>query len=352
MTHPTDDVPWNTLAAFLAGELPADDAARVEAWVAGDPRREELVTFLHEVWDGSAATRRHYDVEAMLRRLREAEPLRAVAPERRFAAVAPRRTAWVGQALIAASLAGLMAGGWWITSHRTGASSVASVSHGAAEYRTPRGQRLGVRLPDGSSVMLGPASMLRVAAGYGAPARTVELEGEAYFEVTHDAQHPFAVRTAHTVARDLGTRFVVRAYRDERLTDVVVADGKVAVGRGRPGAGAALSPDSLVLDSGQRGRLTGDGMLVRASHADLDDYLGWTRGHLVFHDTPLPEALRRIGRWYDIDVRLAESTLAGRTLTAAFHDEPGAEVVRLVAASFRLRVERNGTTFVLRTTAK
>jgi transmembrane sensor len=351
MTDPTDDIPWETLAAFLACELPPEEDARVHAWLAADSRNEELLAAVRVVWEGSAANRRHYDAEAMLRRLRVTEPVRVQPPARRFAAGAQRRPAWLGQALIAASLAGLAVGGWWLTSRWTGPRSAQSPSLAVKEYRTPRGQRLGLKLADGSSVMLGPASTLRVAAGYGAAARSVELDGEAYFEVRHDAARPFSVRTERTVARDLGTRFVVRAYRDEPTTDVVVAEGKVAVGKGRPGAAAPLSPDSLLVQAGDRGRLAGDGQLVLARRANLDDYLGWTEGRLVFHDTPLPEALRRISRWYDVDIRLVDSAFMSRTLTASFHDEPAPEVVRLVAASFGLRLERDGSVFVLRRAA-
>jgi ferric-dicitrate binding protein FerR (iron transport regulator) len=62
--------------------------------------------------------------------------------------------------------------------------------------------------------------------------RTLELEGEAVFTVAHESTRPFAVRTSRAVATDLGTCFVVRAYLDDPNTDVVVAEGQVAVTAG------------------------------------------------------------------------------------------------------------------------
>ena len=334
-TDPTDDIPWEMLAAYLAGELAPEERARVAAWLAAEPRREELLESLRLVWDGSAAGRRRYNVEAALRRL-------AVA--RRPFAAAGRAPMW-RRGLIAASVAAVAAGGWWLFARGLG-EAPAPAPVAAKEYRTTRGQRLALKLADGSSILLAPASVLRIDPAYGARARPVALEGEAYFDVAHDAARPFSVRTSRTVARDLGTRFVVRAYADEPVTDVVVAEGRVAVGR--IGAAPGQLADSLLLDPGTRGRLSADGALTLATTVNLDGYLDWTEGRLVFRNTPLPDALRRIGRWYDVDIRLAGPGLATRTLTASFHREPAAEVVRLVAATFGLRVERDGAAFVLR----
>src|SRR5207253_457823 len=86
----------------------------------------------------------------------------------------------------------------------------------AREYVTAPGQRLAVSFSDGSRVLLGVASRLRVPRDYGVRTRAVELEGEAYFVVRHDPAHPFLVRTAHGTTEDLGTEFDVRAYRGGR----------------------------------------------------------------------------------------------------------------------------------------
>ncbi len=340
---PTDEVPWELLAAYLAGELAPEERARVAAWLAAEPRREELLESLRLVWDGSAAGRRRYNVEAALRRV-AAESARPPAPLRRPLAptVWGRAPLWK-RGLVAASVVGAAVGGWWLVARgvRENPAPVAS-----KEYRTTRGQRLALKLADGSSILLAPASVLRIDPGYGAGARPVQLAGEAYFEVAHDAARPFSVRTSRTVIRDLGTRFVVRAYAEEPVTDVVVAEGRVAVGPIAPAPGPV--PDSLLLDPGDRGWLSADGSLTLARTVNLDGYFGWTEGRLVFRNTPLSEALRRIGRWYDVDVRLVDPGLSTRTLTASFHHEPAAEVVRLVATTFGLRVERHGATFVLR----
>jgi transmembrane sensor len=200
--------------------------------------------------------------------------------------------------------------------------------------------------------MLAPGGVLRRPSTYGDRDRTVELEGEAYFVVTHDSTRPFAVHTSSVVARDLGTRFVVRAYPDEAATDVVVAEGAVAVGRTVTGTASAatrpLSSDSLVLAPRQRARLTNGGNMVLTQRVALDGYLGWTEGRLVFERTPLDEVVRQLGRWYGIDIGLADSALRGRRLTATLIEEHAAQAVDLVATSLQLSVSRSGNLYVLR----
>src|SRR5205823_9940716 len=84
---------------------------------------------------------------------------------------------------------------------------------------------------DGTQVTLAPQSRLRYPADYGAARRELYLDGEAYFQVTPDSQRPLRVHTAASVTEDLGTAFAIRAYADQVATEVVVAQGRVALGR-------------------------------------------------------------------------------------------------------------------------
>jgi len=73
-----------------------------------------------------------------------------------------------------------------------------------------------------------------------------------------------------------------------------------------------------------------------------EPYVAWAGGRLVFDDTPLADVLAQLGRWYDVDARAADSVAARRRLTAAYSNEPLADILRLIAASLDLRVERHG----------
>ncbi len=101
----------------------------------------------------------------------------------------------------------------------------------------------------------------------------MDLQGQAYFVVTHDAAHPFVVRTDRLIVRDLGTRFVVRAYPGDSAQNVVVAEGLVSLGGSPASSGGHARRDSLVLEAGDVGRLTAAGDLARIRGVSVEQYL-------------------------------------------------------------------------------
>ncbi|MGH7718148.1 MAG: FecR family protein, partial [Gemmatimonadaceae bacterium] len=160
-------------------------------------------------------------------------------------------------------------------------------------------------------------------------------------------------------ARDIGTKFGVRGYADDDVLAVVVSEGAVALTAATspdtvrfPGAARAASSrpavrDSVILTEADLGRLDADGRISVERNIDVDAYLGWTEGRLAFSNTPLREVIPRLNRWYDIDVRLGDSSLGNVPYTASLKDEPLPHVLRLLAASLNVRVERAGKVVTL-----
>jgi transmembrane sensor len=173
-------------------------------------------------------------------------------------------------------------------------------------------------------VVLGVGSALRTADHWWG-SRDVYLEGEAYFEVRHDAARPFVVHTARGATEDLGTSFDVRAYPTDGALRVVVRDGRVAVG----GTHTLGAGDLAVIDSA--GRAT----IVRG--VAVDDYTGWTDGRIVFRDVPLRQALAELARWYDLDVTLTDASAGERRVSGRFADAPASRVLDTICASAGVR---------------
>jgi transmembrane sensor len=183
-------------------------------------------------------------------------------------------------------------------------------------------------------VLLGPESRLAVSTAYGTTAREVRLEGQGYFEVIHDERQPFAVYAGGSVARDLGTKFDVRAYPTDGRVRVTVAEGQVAL-------------ETQVLSPGQAGERTADGKIAVQSGVDLEHALAWTQGTLAFEELPLVQALPELERWYGLRFRLADSRLAQVPLTGMLGDRADAETLELLALLLGVRVEQHGDTVVL-----
>lgn len=354
--------PDSVLARFLSGECSPDEVRAVESWLDDAPTNAQELHHLATAWTRPGEVRDagpEPDVDVFWHRVRDrievpAPPqVRVVTPQRERPA-APTfaiggRSRWSGIMKVAAAIAIIVGGGL------TGRALLEAPDEPAAAptysvISTTQGQRLSVRLADGTLVSLAPGTTLRTPSTYGVRHRTVELEGEAAFTVTHDSTRPFAVRTRLAVARDLGTEFIVRAYADEPAVDVVVAEGLVAVGRADSAAGP-LSSDSLVISRGDLVRVDAAGRLALTRDVSLDRYFGWTEGRLVFRRTPLREAVAQLERWYDVEIRLGSAGLAEQGVTATFRDtEPAAQVLQVIATVLKLTVVETGDrVYTLRT---
>ena len=204
------------------------------------------------------------------------------------------------------------------------------------EYATPRGRRAVLRLLDGTEITLNADSKLRAPVTFAARQRDVYLEGEAYFSVVHDAARPFIVHTAGGAVRDIGTRFGVHAYGDAEHERIAVVEGAVAL------AGTPLR-------AGQVATLSRTGTIRVLRNARVTDEVAWTRGRLVFTNVPLEEAAERLGRWYDLDVRVIDPALARRPVTGSYGDEPVAQVLTLITAAVGARYEWQGRTVAIST---
>jgi transmembrane sensor len=188
-------------------------------------------------------------------------------------------------------------------------------------------------------VVLAPGSVLTLAADYGTTTREVTLEGAAYFDVQHDEGHPFTVHTASADIRDIGTAFSVKTAADGEVA-VDVTHGIVALSA-RANAAAPVE-----LRAGDRGVLAQQAVTVRRGTVTADD-VAWTRGVLSYRDASLAEVRADLQRWYGLELRIADSVLARRTLTASFRGDSATQLVRVIALALGADVVQHGDTVLL-----
>jgi transmembrane sensor len=356
------------LARYLSDECTAAERQGVDRRIATDPSFAATVERLRAAWD-HVSSRAAYDSSALWQRI-AADTVDA--PQRAETAPGPRlvrthsdplrlrnlgapatRRRWA----IAAGLGVIALGGtlWRIEQIRSDTAIVAAPATIIwKELATRAGQRVVAQLTDGTEVTLAPDSRIRYAVEPGSLTRDVELVGKAFFAVRHDSTRPFRVRTRNAVTEDLGTEFIVAAYPEVVKTRVVVASGSVAVRLATPGTGSRAMSDRVplreqVLNRGDLGTVGGRAGILVDRGIDLSKELAWTRNVLLFDATPLDEAARAIGRWYDIDVKIADSSLITLPVTATFRDVPVTEVLERISLALRLKIERRGRTVILRT---
>ena len=202
---------------------------------------------------------------------------------------------------------------------------------------TGAGERIVLQLADSSVVTLGPASSLQyVIAGH---RREITLDGLADFKVVHDESRPFVVHAKNAVATDLGTRFVVRAYASDATVQVAVTDGVVSL-RGS-------DTTRVELRAGDVGQVGATGPVARDANQSAATRAAWVEGRLVFDDESLASVAEELSRWFDVDIRVAGSTLRNRSVSAVYNNPSLSGVIDALQATLGLRVERVGRTITI-----
>lgn len=168
-------------------------------------------------------------------------------------------------------------------------------NNGAMAYNTlfnPRGSKVQtITLADGTQVWLNAESSLRYPVAFSGKDRKVEITGEAYFEVAHNAQMPFYVASNDVSVKVLGTHFNVNAYEDESLLKITLLEGLVNVSKGST---------ALKLTPGQQAEI-GTSISLNKD-CNTEEVMAWKNGFFAFRHSDLNVILKQLSRWYAIDV--------------------------------------------------
>lgn len=157
---------------------------------------------------------------------------------------------------------------------------------------TPMGGQYQVHLPDGTNVWLNASSSLKFPTQFRGRQRDVELTGEAYFEVAKDKAKPFKVITGRQIIEVFGTHFNVNAYEDEEFTKTTLLEGSVKV---------SGQDQSILLKPGQQCLIKDNYFEVR--FVNVNTIVDWKNGHFIFRQDDIRGIMRKLARWYNIDVQ-------------------------------------------------
>jgi transmembrane sensor len=148
-------------------------------------------------------------------------------------------------------------------------------------------------LADGTKVWLNAASSITFPTAFTGAERVVKITGEAYFEVKHNAAQPFKVTFNNQTVEDIGTSFDINAYDDEPTDRTTLISGSVKV---------SGSGKTVLLKPGQAALGSPDGNRLLVKDADVEESIAWKNGYFMFDSESLESVMRKISRWYDVDV--------------------------------------------------
>lgn len=159
---------------------------------------------------------------------------------------------------------------------------------------TPRGRQWQLILNDGTRVWLNASSSIRYPLFFSGKERRVEITGEVYFEVAHNKAQPFKVQAGSMLIEDIGTAFDVCAYNDEPFTTATLVSGRISVSKG--------SSRHLLVPGQQAATKSGNNDFT-ITNVNTQTSASWKDGMMVFEKEELSEVMRKISRWYDVDVQ-------------------------------------------------
>jgi transmembrane sensor len=288
-------------------------AAELEAWLAQSPAHAVAFMRLEAAWNRTA--RLAALPKPMRRTVVGGEP-----PARRLALK-------IAAAVVVAT--GLGIGGSLLAFHQE-----------KQTFSTTVGGREALALGDGSKIELNTDTVLRMAEDTGQ--RKVWLEkGEAYFDIKHDAAHPFVVMVAGHRITDLGTKFVVR--QEGGRVEVTLLEGRARLDAtgGAPAHTAVLTPGDVAI-------ATADDMSVtRKPVKVLADELGWRRGVLVFDHTTLAAAVAEFNRYNRRKIVIADPQIAKLEIGGTFPSGDVRLFGRAARTALGLHVEDRGDKVVI-----
>ena len=314
----------------LSGELSPEELAQFEEALRQDPDLELQLEEFRKVWDSmeDLAGRTDYDMDA------EWSTMRGKIPD--FANQVPEpgkiRSLLYYTYRIAAVLAtGLVFAFAWIYATQYAGTEVLSAGAEALE----------VQLEDGTQVLLNRDSKIRYRKQFKGDSREIRLAGEAWFDVARDSTRPFIIEAGPAIVQVLGTSFNVNAYKENSMVEITVESGVVAV------TAKEDQDELIVLKAGNSGTYNSKSRELKLIPVSNPNTLSWLTKNLYFEDTPLKEALARIGKVYNVKFEIPDPAIAACPITVSFRDQSLDAVLNVLEVTLDLEISHSGKTYTL-----
>ena len=193
--------------------------------------------------------------------------------------------------------------------------------------QTRRGESSKVILPDSSVVHLNSSTSLTYSNNFYADNRTVDLRGEAYFEVAKSATHPFEVSYDAVKVKVYGTSFNVNTATFDNTMDVVLEEGSVELSHNNNRF------ENVMLVPGEKASFDEANNVLRISKVDTYKYTAWREGLLVFEDDSMDRVFKKLEGWYDVDIEITDEKINEFVFNATIMDESLEDIFDLIQFS-------------------
>jgi ferric-dicitrate binding protein FerR (iron transport regulator) len=280
---------YSIINKYLTGEASEAEVKELFQWIDSAPEnREEFIQY-KKIWVLTTRTEAHRELRwnADLVSSRKSENIRQFVTYSKYAAAV----------IIIFSLGMVLQ---YIADQKTSSTFTYLAN---TQIEVPKGQMSSVVLPDGTKVQLNSGSKLVYASGFNSGERTVNLEGEAFFNVAKDKEHSFIIRTKSLDFKVYGTSFNVQAYPGDSEVNTTLVEGSLGVVAKTGNEMARLVP-------GENANFKIENRKLKVTNVDLELYTSWKNGMVTFRNEKLKDIARKIERWYNVQIVINNPKLA------------------------------------------
>jgi ferric-dicitrate binding protein FerR (iron transport regulator) len=327
---------YNSLiAAYFSGEASPEEITKLLAWLALDASNLELFEEYRNAWvlTGKDAINSKIDLDrewaSITSRIENKEnPSLTQLPSERKGRTLKLLLSWKAAAALVVLLVAASALFYLATGNK---NIVITADSGNLEQV----------LPDGSEITLYQGSTIEYPTDFISKTRRVKLEGEAYFNVKHDAKHPFIVSGEDLRIEVLGTSFNVNTKAGNDKINVVLTTGKISL------YFDDHRTESTILNPGEKADISVSAKNITTGKNTDPNYMAWKTGKITFDNTNLNQVIATLSKVFHKEIRLADQQLSGCSLTATFENQSLTQILNVIGVTLDLEIsEENGLIFV------
>jgi len=203
------------------------------------------------------------------------------------------------------------------------------------EITCPLGLRSQITLPDGSHIWLNSGSTIKYSSPFVGKNRCVELEGQAFLNVTKNKKSPFSIQAGNVKVNVTGTQFDFKSYPDDRIAEVTLKEGSInlsLLSEGVETSHAKMKPgDHFIFNKNTKKAFI--------SNKNIDRYILWKDNMLIFDETPMTEVKKILERWYGVDIEIKNKVVESYKFTTTFKNKSLSQVLELLELSSPIKID-------------
>lgn len=313
----------DTLLKYLMRKCSPEELEQVNRWITANPSNAEWLFEMERIW--SLKDELRFSDEQKIEKA-YAEFLTRIDKGKKAATVPTRRSIGFRRYLRYAAAVIVIVGLAGVLYHTQKSASPSATT----TVEVPTGQLASLTLSDGTKVWLNSQSKLTYPENFQKSDRIVKLEGEGYFEVTHNEASPFIVETSSVKVKVLGTKFNLRAY--DETSSVTLREGKVKVSVDEISQEVLLNPDEQAV------YMTGENRIEVAA-VETDNVSAWINGTIIFDNTPFSEVLKTLSRHYGATFDTSTIPTDSMNLTLQLTNESLKETLKYISLATDIAYE-------------